>query len=213
VPGDQPKDTLHDLALISATRGEFRSAESLLRQVLATERATLGDRHPVVATTLNSLSRVLVEGRRYDEATSVLQEALDIARASLGSDHQLVAIYSINLGSAQLARRKPAEAEALVREGLRIRAHAPDVVPSRRRTFLEDDWSLGATKSLLGATLVAQGRYGEAESVLLDARSDLSALPAPQPLAMKATLTRLVELYVAWGKREQAATYRARLGS
>jgi serine/threonine protein kinase/tetratricopeptide (TPR) repeat protein len=205
--------TLHDLALISATRGEYRSAESLLRQVLATERATLGDRHPVVATTLNSLSRVLVEERRYDEATSILQEALDIARASLGSDHQLVAIYSINLGSAQLARRKPAEAEALVREGLRIRAHAPDVVPSRRRTYLEDGWSLGATKSLLGATLVAQGRYGEAETILLDARGDLASLREPQPLAMKTTLTRLVELYVAWGKREQAATYRARLGS
>ena len=62
--------------------------------MLATERATLGDRHPVLATTLNSLSRVLIELHRFDEAASGLEEALDIARASLGNDHQLVAIYS-----------------------------------------------------------------------------------------------------------------------
>jgi hypothetical protein len=30
---------------------------------------------------------------------------------------------------------------------------------------------------------------------------------------MKATLSRLVELYVAWGKRDRAETYRALLGS
>ena len=205
--------TLHDLALIAASRGEYRSAETQFRRVLATERITLGDRHPVIATTLNSLSRVLIELHRDDEAASALDEALDIARASLGSDHQLVAIYSINLASVQLARHRPAEAESLVREGLRIRARAPGVVPSRRRTVADDDWSLGAAKSLLGATLVSLGRYNEAETVLLDARGDLAALHTPQPLAMKTTLSRLVELYVAWGKRDRADTYRALLGS
>jgi len=203
--------TLHDLALITATRGEYRSAETLFRRVLATERATLGDRHPVVATTLNALSRVLVAERRLDDAASALEEALDIARAALGTDHQLVAIYSINLASVQVARHKTAAAEPLLREGLRIRAAAPEIVPTRRRTFLDDDWSLGATKSLLGATLVSLGRYNEAETVLLDARNDLASHATPQPAVMKATLTRLVQLYVAWGKRDRAESYRALL--
>ena len=78
----------------------------------------------------------------------------------------------------QLARQQPAAAEALLREGLRIRARLPDVVPSRRRTFLEDDWSIGATKSLLGAALVALRRYDEAETVLLDAARSRSTRPA-----------------------------------
>ena len=205
--------TLHDLALITATRGENRSAETLFRRVLATERATLGDRHPVVATTLNALSHVLIAERRLDEAASSLEEALDIARASLGNDHQLVAIYSINLASVQFSRRKAAEAEPLLREGLRIRTQAPEIVPSRRRTLPDDDWSLGATKSLLGATLISLGRYNEAETVLLDARNDLASHGTPQPAAMRATLTRLVSLYVAWGKRDRAENYRALLGS
>jgi tetratricopeptide (TPR) repeat protein len=48
--------TLHDLALIAASRGDYSSAESQLRQVLETQRRTLGDNHPIVSTTLNSLS-------------------------------------------------------------------------------------------------------------------------------------------------------------
>jgi eukaryotic-like serine/threonine-protein kinase len=155
--------TLHDLALIAATRGDYRAAETMLRRVLADQRSALGQRHPVAVTTLNSLSRVLFQQGAYDEAASTLEEGLSIARAAYGPDHQLVAIYTINLASIQMARKQPAAAEALLREGLRIRARAPGIVPSRRRTFREDDWSLGATKRLLGAALHALGRHDEAE--------------------------------------------------
>jgi tetratricopeptide (TPR) repeat protein len=203
---------LHDLALIATSRGDYLAAESLLRQVLAMQRQTLGEKHPTVAATLNSLSRALREQRRHDEAASALQEALDIARAALGSEHQLVAIYTINLASVQLAREEPAAAETLLREGLRIRTHAPGVVPSRRRSLREDDWSVGATKSLLGASLVALARYDEAEAVLLEARRDLESQPASRD-AMKATIARLAELYAASGRPDRAAAYRSLLGS
>ena len=86
-------------------------------------------------------------------------------------------------------------------------------MPSRRRTFPEDDWSVGATKSLLGASLVALARYDEAEAVLLAARRDLESLRPFRDADMKATVARLVELYVAWGKPDAAATYRALLES
>jgi serine/threonine protein kinase len=205
--------TLHDLALIEATRGNFHSAESLLLQILPKQRKALGDRHPVVAAMLNTLSRVLLQERRYEEAAPALQEALEIARGALGRDHQLVAIYTINLGALRLAQKEPAQAEALLREGLRIRALAPGIVPTRRRTFLEDDWSLGATKSLLGASLVALGRNEEAEAVLLEARRDLDSLAAPRSAESKAAVLRLVELYVSWGRHERAAVSRALLGS
>jgi hypothetical protein len=84
-------------------------------------------------------------------------------------------------------------------------------VPNRRRIFLEDDWSIGATKSLLGAALTALGRYDEAETVLLEARRDLEAMRAPRRPEIEATMTRLVDLYVKWGRPEAAATYRALL--
>jgi tetratricopeptide (TPR) repeat protein len=164
------------------------------------QRKALGDRHPNVATSLNSLSRVLVRQQRYDEAVKALKDALDIARPVLGDDHQLIAIYSINLGSAYLARNEPGQAEAPLREGLRIRLLAADLVPARRRTYPEDDWSPGATRSLLGAALTVLGRYDEAETMLLDARRDLEAMPVPPERELKQTLARLDRLYEAWGR-------------
>jgi serine/threonine protein kinase/tetratricopeptide (TPR) repeat protein len=205
--------TNHDRALIAATRGDNRTAESLLRKALLDQRKALGERHPVVATTLNTLSHVLAHERRYDEAAPVQREAVEIARAALGTDHQLVAIYTINLGSVELDRKNAAAAESAIREGLRIRAHAPGLVPSRRRTLLEDDWSLGATKSLLGAALTALRRYDEAEVLLLDARQDLETLRASRPVDVKPTLARLVDLYLVWGKPDRAAAYRTLAGS
>ena len=86
-------------------------------------------------------------------------------------------------------------------------------MPSRRRAFPEDDWSVGATKSLLGATLAALARYDEAEAVLLDAQRDLKAVPEPRDREVKTNLTRLVALYEAWGRPNKAATYRALLSS
>ena len=205
--------TMHDLALIAAGGGDLRSAEAQFRHVLALQHKTLGDRHPVVATTLNSLAHVLRQSGRHVEAASALQTALDIVRPTLGADHQLVAIYSINRAAALIAANQAAAAEPLLREGLRVRSQVPGVVPSRRRTLLDDDWSVGATKSLLGASLVALGRYEEAEVMLLDARRDLQASATSRPRDLTATISRLVELYVAWRKPDTASVYRALLAS
>ena len=204
--------TMHDLAVVEATRGDFHSAESLLLEALPRQRKALGDRHPVIATTLNTLSRVLLQERRYDESAAALQEALDIARAALGADHQLVAIYTINLGAVRLVQKQPAAAEPLLREGLRVRALAPGIVPARRRTFPEDDWSLAATKSLLGASLAAVGRNDEAQALLVEARHDLDSLPAARSAATKASIRRLLELYVPWAGQERDAISHALLG-
>jgi tetratricopeptide (TPR) repeat protein len=205
--------SLHDLAVIVASKGDQAGAELLFRQALAVQRKALGDAHPNVATSLNGLSRTLVGQRRFDEAAAALREALAVARPALGNDHQLVAIYTINLAAVELARRQPAAAEPLIREGLRIRSAAPNLVPGRRRTFPDDDWSIGATKSLLGAALAALARYPEAEATLLEARRDLEASPRSTPRDVKTAITRLADVYAASGKRDKAAALRASLAS
>ena len=205
--------TLHDLALIAATHGDAAGAASQLRQVLTLQRKSLAAHHPVIAATLNSLGRVMLELRRYGEAVPALQEALAIARSSLRPDHQLAAIYSINLGAVHLASGDARTAEPLIREGVRLRELAPTVVPTRRRTRLEDDWSLGGARGLHGVSLMKLGRYAEAEAALLDARRELEALPGSGGAQMKVAISRLVDLYFAWGKPATAASFRALLGS
>jgi serine/threonine protein kinase/Tfp pilus assembly protein PilF len=140
---------LHDLGLIAASRHDYRRAEELLQTGLDIHREALGELHPLVAAGLNSLAHVWMAQKRYGEAASALQQALGIARAALGEDHQLAAIYMVNLAAVDLARSQPAEAEPLLRNALVIRSHAPEIVPSRRRTLPEDDWSVAAIQRLL----------------------------------------------------------------
>ncbi|HZF73420.1 MAG TPA: hypothetical protein VEZ51_08305, partial [Gemmatimonadaceae bacterium] len=151
--------------------------------------------------------RALVDSRfaASDDILRQRQEARPIAFSRPLVD------YRINLAAVQLARYDPAAAETLAREGLRIRALAPGLVPSRRRTFIEDDWSVGGTKSLLGAAPAARGRFAEAESVLLDALRDLKAMPSPPRRDITDTVVRVIQLYEAWGLPERAAAYRASL--
>jgi serine/threonine protein kinase/tetratricopeptide (TPR) repeat protein len=200
--------TLHDLALIAALRGDTRAAEAGLRQALDMQQRALGANHPVVAATLNSLARVLLEERRYDDAAAALQDAVAIAGGAFGPDHQLVAIYTLDLAAVRMAGGNAAAAEPLLREGIRVRAHAPGIVPTRRRTRVEDDWSIGGARSLLGAALTALGRFAEAEAALLDARRELESLPGAGGPEMKLAISRLVDLYFAWGKPAKAASFR-----
>ena len=212
--GDNHPNTIvtqHDLALITAGRGDFRAAEQAFRTLIPQQRGALGERHPVVAMMLNNLAYTLMAQGRYDESASALDESLDIARAALGSQHQLVAIYMINRGAAEMGRGRADRAEPYLRDALSIRTSAPGVVPSRRRSFPEHDWGIPAVKSLLGEALVAQQRYEEAEPLLLDARRDLDHPQLKIDPNLRLTLTRLVSLYEAWGKRDLAARYRAQL--
>ncbi len=205
--------TLHDLALIPGGRGDYAAAEAQLRQALILGRKTLGDKHPNVAAALNNLSRTLIEQGRADEAVAVLREALNIALPAFGNDHPLTAIYRINLAAIHLARNEAGAAEALLRQALPIRIQKPGIVPSRRRTFAEDDWSVGTTKGLLGAALTGLARYDEAEAMLLDANRDFKDVPGPKGPDPRTILRRLVALYEAWGRPDKAAAYRVLLTS
>jgi serine/threonine protein kinase/tetratricopeptide (TPR) repeat protein len=140
---------LHDLGLIAVARHDYGKAEALLQNGLDIHREALGEAHPLVAAGLNSLAHVWLAQKRYAEAESAMQQALAIARAALGDEHQLAAIYMVNLAVVQLARDKPTAAEPLLREALQIRRLAPGVVPSRRRTLPEDDWSPEAIRGLI----------------------------------------------------------------
>jgi serine/threonine protein kinase/tetratricopeptide (TPR) repeat protein len=203
--------SLHDLGVVAASRGDYRTAETLFREALAIHRRALGENHPNVAFALNGLSHVLVDEGRLDEAAASLEHALTVARGAYGPDHQLVGIYTLNLASVQLARNDAAAAEPLAREGLRIRSLAPGLVPNRRRMFIEDDWSIGGAKSVLGASLVSLRRYAEAEGVLLEAFQELRSAPVRSRRDLNDTSARLIQLYEGWGRPDRAATYRAAL--
>ncbi len=79
-----------------------------------------------------------------------------------------------------------------------------------------DDWDTFQTRGYFGASLIAQKKYAEAEPLVIQAYEGMKAreakIPAPYKKRVGEAGRRIVELYVAWGKKEQADSWRERLG-
>jgi len=199
--GDEHADVATSLSILGAIageRGDYAAAESMLQESITITRKVFGDTHPEVAAKLNKLSTVLREEGKYEDAESVSRQALQMTIATLGEDHPVVALFELNLGRAQLARNQAASAEPGLRKALAIRT----------RAFPPGHWRIAEAEGLLGECLTAQGRYGEAETLLLDAHRMLKQGPGWEGEQAEATELRLHALYEAWGRPDKAVAYR-----
>jgi hypothetical protein len=106
------------------------------------------------------------------------------------------------LARLRLAQQRYPEAEALLREA----------IGSAKDHDLQM-WDISYRQSLMGASLLGQEKYAEAEPLLISGYEGLRKLsPA---ISVEANLPeagqRLVRLYTAWGRPEKAAAWRAQL--
>ena len=78
-----------------------------------------------------------------------------------------------------------------------------------------DAWTTFNTKSMLGAALLGQKKYADAEPLLLSGYEGMkereAMIPPPGKVRLPEALERLVQLYDDWGKPDQAAEWRAKL--
>ena len=76
-------------------------------------------------------------------------------------------------------------------------------------------WTTFNTQSLLGGALLGQKKYADAEPLLLQGYEGMKQREAKIPVNSKVRLTealdRLVQLYDATGRPDQAEAYRRRL--
>jgi hypothetical protein len=111
----------------------------------------------------------------------------------------------VKLGQVPLEQARWSEAEPLFREAVAIRAKATP-----------DDWRLFDAMSLLGESLLGQGRYAEAESSVVEGYHGMKArklrIGVPDRPCLREAAERVVHLYEGWGRPEQAAAWKARLG-
>jgi hypothetical protein len=71
--------------------------------------------------------------------------------------------------------------------------------------------------SLLGGALLGQGKYAEAEPLVIEGYEGIKAraarIPAPSRTPrLSEAAERLVRLYESWGKAGQATAWKAKLG-
>jgi tetratricopeptide (TPR) repeat protein len=133
-----------------------------------------------------------------------LQQKLPEARKALGKDNPQLARLLAQIGMGLLEEKKWVEAEPLLRESLAIRAKARP-----------DSWVTFNTRSMLGGALLGQEKYAEAEPLLLKGQAGMKerekTIPRQDKERLSEAVQRLVQLYEATGKKDEAAKWRKEL--
>jgi Flp pilus assembly protein TadD len=120
------------------------------------------------------------------------------ARDLLGPDSKETAYAESVRGLVLLDVGKAVEAEGHIRIAL----------ADRRRSLPAGHWLIASAQSNLGAALLAQGRFRDAEAGLVEAYTALSADRGPKHEKSLLTAARLADLYAATGRPAEALRFR-----
>jgi tetratricopeptide (TPR) repeat protein len=160
------------------------------------------ERWPIVANLYLACGYMLWYTPHEPFAERLWRAALDVQQRELPPDHPHIAM-TMNLLVGILNRLgRLTEAERLVR----------DAIASLERTAREGDLPLALAESSLGECLSAQGRFVEAEEIMLAAHRLITAkILDENTFTVVESTIRIVDLYEKWQRPEPAAPYRESL--
>ncbi|MBI3411988.1 MAG: serine/threonine protein kinase [Planctomycetes bacterium] len=194
-----------NLGVLLTNLGRHAEAEAIFRQVSSAMEVVHGPDHSHTLAAMRSLGLSLRDQNQWSAAAEVLREVLARRRKALPKDDRKLGEAMADLGRVLLSDGKPQEAEPLFREAL----------ATHQRALSEGHWQIALDQGQLGATLIVLQNYDEAELLLLASYRDLKAQEPSVHSSVKTWIPyvhqRLVELYDAWGKPDQAAEWRKKL--
>jgi tetratricopeptide (TPR) repeat protein len=207
--GDEHPDTLESMRALGGLyrlEGRYAEAETLLNKALETRRRVQGAEHPETLGTLDDLAALRESEGEYAESEALLVSVLDARRRVLGPENPDTLDDMISLAEVRIELKKYADAEPLLREAL-----------SGYQKTASRTWPLYRSQSLLGSSLAAQGRFAEAEPLLVDGYNGMTGQTEQIPFEFRSTIDRtlqqIVQMYERWEKPEKAAAWRRkRLG-
>jgi WD40 repeat protein/serine/threonine protein kinase/lipopolysaccharide biosynthesis regulator YciM len=229
---DAPKtiEAADTLGRIYYQSGQYEKAIRPLEDVLKHRKAK---RDPRTPNAMGMLGLAYKEAGRLKEAIAVLEEGAAKDRwvrqhlldaYALAGEHAKV----VNLCQKQLAgpgKKKPdktyAQADLLARLGRAYLAQKKwsEAEPAARECLAifektgPESWTVSNAQSLVGGSLLGQKKYAEAEPLLLKGYEGLKqwekALEPPDAPRLPETLDRLIDLYTAMNKPDEAKKWRA----
>jgi eukaryotic-like serine/threonine-protein kinase len=195
------------LALAYFWDGQLKDSQTLYVEVVNLRKAKLGPNHWRTLVSMQHLGTVYGEQGDYAKAEPLLRETLGLQRKTQATELPWMASTLLALGRNLLKQQKHGEAEPFLREWLTTH---PQKHP--------DDWITFNAKSMLGGALLGQKKYADAEPLLLEGYEGMKQPETKIPGWVKQTrltetLERLVQLYDAWAKPDEAARWRAELAA
>jgi serine/threonine protein kinase/tetratricopeptide (TPR) repeat protein len=196
--------SLATLANVLTDQNKFTEAEPLLSQAVAMRRKLLGDQHPDLALDLNNLAVLLEKQGKFKEAEALGREELAHFRAQMPSNDPLLAGAVARLSATLLAAEKFIEAETTAREYLQLCEQK-----------LPENWRAFDACSMLGASLAGQGKYAEAEPLLVSGYQGIKqrelGIPRTTNPPVSESIKRLARLYELTNRADQAAEWKKKL--
>jgi tetratricopeptide (TPR) repeat protein len=174
--------------------GQFPEAEDALKRAVQ-----LADTHhppdPINrAMALNGLGIVFKDTQRFEQAARHYQQALTLLEQTLGpNDPELAPLYH-NLAGLEHAQDQFVEGEPLARRALQLRAAHEGL----------ETTGAAADLAVLGALLLGQQRYTEAETVLERSLAIWQGRYGPQHYEVAVVKHNLAALYQARGDQLRA---------
>jgi eukaryotic-like serine/threonine-protein kinase len=205
--GPDHPDTLrsmHSLALSYTALGRHADALKLHAETLALRKAKLSPNNPETLLSMHHLAAAYQDAGRLPEALPLFEETLALRKAKLSPGHPDTLTSLNSLAEAYLIAQRWADAESVLRECLTI--------CDQKRP---DDWQRFHAQSLLGAALLAQQKYVDAEPLLVQGYDGMKQRADKIPVNAKGclpeALERLVRLYDATGRPQETAKWRKEL--
>jgi serine/threonine protein kinase/tetratricopeptide (TPR) repeat protein len=196
--------SIFNLAVNYRDAGRLDEAVALLDESLPRARTVLPPRNSVRTYGLRAGLATYSRAGRHDKLEPVLREMADLVKQQAGAESRPHAVYLAELGLNLLLQKKYPEAEKVLRDCLVIREKTEP-----------DSWTAFKIRSMLGGALLGQKKYAAAEPLLLQGYDGMKQRQDKMPLATKGllpeALERLVQLYDAWGKKDQASHWRKEL--
>jgi serine/threonine protein kinase len=192
------------LAAAYLDAGQLDKAFVLLEQTLQKRQAQLGPDHPDTLSSLFHLAEAYVQKQRPAEAQALLETWIARQGSKLAADDPGRAAAYTALGECRLMQKSFAAAEKLLRESLTIYQQKQAKAVPRYHT-----------ESLLGAALAGEKNYAAAEPLLLSSANALkenaTRLSPANRQRMLAAIQRVIDLYEAWQRPDDAARWRKEL--
>jgi tetratricopeptide (TPR) repeat protein len=205
--GDQNEETCataFNLAFNYRDNGQSEQALAVLEEWLPKGLAVeWGDSELLRGGLRTAIELYLCAGRPFEAGPQLPRLVAEIHK-SRGTE---AGKYSAELhmaGSFLVKTQAFSEAESVLREALQIReAMGPDALPT------------SDSKSLLGAALLGQKKFDEAEPLLLAGYQGMKLREAtilePAKVSLPEAIERLVQLYEATDNKDEAAKWRKKL--
>jgi tetratricopeptide (TPR) repeat protein len=202
--GDDHEETLMARGLLAEVldaRGRYAEADVIQAEVVGAFRRTLGEVHPLTITSMYKHASIIRSSGDFARAAAMTTERLDLCRRELGQENNSVVTALRQLADIACDTGDFGKAEPLYRSALEIAL----------RIFPRDHPGLPMLRDGHARALLELGRLEEAMAVAQ------AGLPSGLPPGASEQLDpgtlrlvrRVVQLYTALNRPEEAARYRA----